>query len=142
MIFVVSWILRAIEHYHEMTKESNASTGNIIESLPPNKILHLLYEVSIHISQLQKNKFKFFSIIFLNANILTISRFYQQANSSNSITMIPQHQHLLVQGINQDIKTNLIQENMLPRSILARRYLIMQKTNPFASTVLVPVMIE
>ena len=49
MIFVVSWILRAIEHYHEMTKESNASNGNIIESLPPNKILHLLYEVSINI---------------------------------------------------------------------------------------------
>ena len=64
-------------------------------------------------------------MIFLMLILLTISRSYQQANSSNSITMIPQHQHLLVQRINQDIKTNLVSENMLPLSKLARRYLIM-----------------
>ena len=44
-LFNCSWVLRSMELYHGMTADPTSENDEGIESLPPSKILNLLFEV-------------------------------------------------------------------------------------------------
>ena len=48
-LYNFSWILRAMETYHGMMNDSESNNDTTLDSLPPSKIMRLLYEVRMRI---------------------------------------------------------------------------------------------